>query len=56
MRFDLDVVYFDRENRVVKVIKSLEPFKIALPAKNAVSTLEIPSGIVVVEMLQQSKN
>jgi uncharacterized membrane protein (UPF0127 family) len=51
----LGIVYLDRENRIVKVIKSLKPFEIALPVRNAVSILEIPSGIFDIEMLQQSK-
>ncbi|MDR3195291.1 MAG: DUF192 domain-containing protein [Endomicrobium sp.] len=45
MRFDLDIIYLDKCNKVVKVIKQLKPFKIALPIKNAVSILEIPSNI-----------
>jgi uncharacterized membrane protein (UPF0127 family) len=52
MRFGLDIVYLSRENRIVKVIKSLRPFKIALPVKNAVSIFEILSGIVDIEILQ----
>ncbi|MDR3306214.1 MAG: DUF192 domain-containing protein [Endomicrobium sp.] len=46
MRFDLDIIYLDKYNKVVKVIKQLKPFKIALPLKNAVSILEIPSNII----------
>jgi uncharacterized membrane protein (UPF0127 family) len=45
MRFDLDVVYLDKDNRIVKVVKSLKPFKMVFPAKTAVSILEIPSNI-----------
>jgi uncharacterized membrane protein (UPF0127 family) len=44
MRFSLDIVYLDKENRIVKIIKSLKPFRIALPVRNAVSILEIPSN------------
>jgi len=45
MRFDLDIVYLDEENLVIKVIKSLKPFRIAFPVKDAVSILEIPSAL-----------
>ncbi|GHT33676.1 hypothetical protein AGMMS49592_2710 [Endomicrobiia bacterium] len=44
MRFNLDIVYLDKENKIVKIIKSLKPFRIALPVYNAVSILEIPSN------------
>jgi hypothetical protein len=37
---------------IVKVIKSLKPFKITLPMRNAISILEIPSYIVYIEMLR----
>lgn len=55
MRFDLDIVYLDDKKRVVKVIRSLKPFRIVLPVKNAVSILEIPSGVIDVEALQAFK-
>ena len=55
MRFNLDIVYLDEEKRIIKVIRSLKPFKIALPVKNAVSILEIPSGIIDAEALQAFK-
>ncbi|GHT72557.1 hypothetical protein AGMMS49950_11070 [Endomicrobiia bacterium] len=44
MRFNLDIVYLDKENKIVKIIKSLKPFRIALPVYNTVSILEIPSN------------
>jgi hypothetical protein len=40
-----------RENRVVSIIKSSEPFRMALPIKNAVSIFEITSGVVDTEIL-----
>jgi uncharacterized membrane protein (UPF0127 family) len=45
MQFNLDIVYLDKDNKIVKIIKQLKPFKIVLPVKNATSILEIPSKI-----------
>jgi uncharacterized membrane protein (UPF0127 family) len=46
MCFNLDVIFLDRDNRVIKIVKQLKPFRIVLPVKNAVSIVEIPSNIV----------
>jgi uncharacterized membrane protein (UPF0127 family) len=51
MCFDVGVVYLDKSNRVLKVIKSLKPFKIVFPVKNSVSILEIPLNITNAEEL-----
>lgn len=39
--FFMHFVYLDRENRALKVIKSLKPFKIALPVRNVQFQLSI---------------
>jgi uncharacterized membrane protein (UPF0127 family) len=46
MRFDLDIIYLDKENKVIQIIKQLKPFNIILPINNACSILEIPSNII----------
>lgn len=46
IRFDLDIIYLDKENKVIKIIKQLKPFRVAMCVKNAVSILEIPSSII----------
>lgn len=46
MRFDLDIIYLDKYNKVIKIIKQLKPFKIALPVKGTVSIMEIPSNMI----------
>jgi uncharacterized membrane protein (UPF0127 family) len=56
MFFDLDIVYLDKENNILKIIKSLKPFRIALPVQNSVSILEIPSNINCCEELSIGKN
>ncbi|MDR3256854.1 MAG: DUF192 domain-containing protein [Endomicrobium sp.] len=55
MRFDVDVVYLDKSNRVLKVIKSLQPFKVAFLVKNSASILEIPSNMTNAEELAIGK-
>ncbi|MDR2436616.1 MAG: DUF192 domain-containing protein [Endomicrobium sp.] len=46
MRFDLDIVYLDKENRVIKIIKQLKPFRVTMYAKNAVSIIEAHSNMI----------
>jgi uncharacterized membrane protein (UPF0127 family) len=46
MRFDLDIVYLDKENRVIKIIKQLKPFRVAMYVRNAVSILELHPNII----------
>ncbi|MDR1474623.1 MAG: DUF192 domain-containing protein [Endomicrobium sp.] len=46
MCFNLDVIFLDRDNRVIKIVKQLKPFRIVLPVKNAVSIIEIPSNTI----------
>ncbi|MCA6070995.1 MAG: DUF192 domain-containing protein [Endomicrobium sp.] len=56
MRFNLDIVYLDKENKIIKIIKSLKPFEVALSARNAVSILEIPSNMSSPSKLVIGKN
>jgi uncharacterized membrane protein (UPF0127 family) len=46
MRFDLNIIYLDKKDKVINVIKQVKPFRIILPIKNACSILEIPSNII----------
>jgi uncharacterized membrane protein (UPF0127 family) len=43
MRFALDVIYLDREDRVVKVVPNLVPYRFSA-AKKAHTVLEMTSG------------
>jgi uncharacterized membrane protein (UPF0127 family) len=45
MRFNLDIIFLDKENKVVKIIKNVRPFRIIFPIKDSFSILEIPSNI-----------
>ncbi len=45
MRFPIDVVYLDRDSRVVYIEKSMLPNKIGKTIKAAVKVLELNSGV-----------
>jgi len=44
MRFDLDVVYLDAEDRVVKVVRGLRPWRVSLGGAGARHAIEVPAG------------
>jgi uncharacterized protein len=44
MRFDIDVVYLDREGVVVKVEESLRPWRMSSGGRRARYTLELAAG------------
>ena len=46
MRFSLDVVFLDAQNRVVKTRSGLAPFRICWGGREAVSVLELPAGTI----------
>ena len=43
MRFALDVVFLDHEERIVRVVIGLRPWRVALGGPNAFTALEFPS-------------
>ncbi|HEU4759524.1 MAG TPA: DUF192 domain-containing protein [Dehalococcoidia bacterium] len=43
MRFAIDVVFLDRQLRVVKVVPAMRPFRVALAFGGAHSALELPA-------------
>ncbi len=44
MRFDMDAIFLDRNNVVVKVVPAMKPFRAALGGKGAHSVLEMAAG------------
>jgi hypothetical protein len=44
MRFPIDVVFLDRELRVVKVVPEMKPFRVAVAFGGARSALELNAG------------
>ncbi|NTW05793.1 MAG: DUF192 domain-containing protein [Peptococcaceae bacterium] len=47
MRFNLDLVFLDKKNLVVKTIAGLPPWRIVPPVFGAIKTLELPAGTIV---------
>ncbi|NOT64354.1 MAG: DUF192 domain-containing protein [Acidobacteria bacterium] len=47
MRFAIDVVYLDREMRIVKLIENLRPFRLTMPQRAARSVIELPAHTIV---------
>lgn len=45
MRFAIDVVYFDREERVVKLVSDLKPWRFSA-ARGARGAYELPAGTI----------
>jgi uncharacterized membrane protein (UPF0127 family) len=43
MRFPIDVVFLDRDWKVVRVVHALKPWRVA-GARRAVAALELPAG------------
>ncbi|MDR1417777.1 MAG: DUF192 domain-containing protein [Endomicrobium sp.] len=52
MRFNIDIVFLDKENKIIKVVKNVKPFRIVLPIKNSFSILEVPSNILNIENIK----
>jgi uncharacterized protein len=44
MRFAIDVAYLDREERVVKVVHGLRPWRASIGGRRAHSVLELAAG------------
>ncbi|HWI64000.1 MAG TPA: DUF192 domain-containing protein [Symbiobacteriaceae bacterium] len=44
MRFPIDVIFLDDDNRVVRVIPAMAPWKFSPSVSGAVSVLELPAG------------
>ncbi|MGM8212314.1 DUF192 domain-containing protein [Virgibacillus sp. W0430] len=53
MRFPIDVVFTDRSNRVVKVVRALKPWKVIFPVKDAYAVLELPTGTIAKEGIRK---
>ena len=43
MRFDIDVLFIDKNGKALKIKENIKPWRIVMPVKGAVSILEIPS-------------
>ncbi|MDR0822581.1 MAG: DUF192 domain-containing protein [Endomicrobium sp.] len=43
MLFDLDVIFLDKNDNILKIQHKIKPWHLVFPPKNTVSILEIPS-------------
>lgn len=46
MRFTIDALFLDREDRVVKVVERMRPWKMTWIAPKAKGVLELPEGTI----------
>jgi uncharacterized protein len=44
MKFSLDIVFLDKNNTVLKIIRNLKPWRMTFIIFKAVKTLELPAG------------
>ncbi len=44
MKFSIDAVFLDRDFKIVKLFKNLEPGNLVNPVRGAHQVLEVPSG------------
>ncbi|MDA8194635.1 MAG: DUF192 domain-containing protein [Thermaerobacter sp.] len=47
MRFPIDVVFVDREGRIVRIVKRVPPWRMGPVAWSAAWTVELPAGTLV---------
>lgn len=46
MRFPIDAVFLDKNNRVVYLLENLKPWRVSPVVKQAYSVLELPAGMI----------
>jgi uncharacterized membrane protein (UPF0127 family) len=44
MLFAIDVIYLDKQGKIVKLVPNLQPFRISFGGWSAHSTIELPAG------------
>jgi uncharacterized membrane protein (UPF0127 family) len=44
MRFDLDIIFLNKNDDILEIRKNIKPFRIILPPKKTKSVIEIMSG------------
>lgn len=47
MRFAIDVLFVDKDNRVVKVVSNIRPFRLSGIYFNAAFAIELPNGTIL---------
>jgi len=46
MHFSIDVLFLDKENRIIEIIKNFKPWRISKIYFKARSCLELPTGLI----------
>lgn len=54
MNFNIDVLFLDKNNRIVKIIKNMSPNEISPIVKGAKCVLELPAGVVEKNGVQEN--
>lgn len=54
MRFPIDVLFVDRDNRVIKAISNLKPFRLTAIHFNAALVIELPQATIQSTATQKS--
>lgn len=52
MRFPIDVVFINSNNKVVKIIENLKPWRMPMPVLSSKFVLEFPSGLLKLYLIQ----
>lgn len=52
MLFAIDVVFLDRQLRIVKLVENLRPFRLTWPAPRTASVIELPAHAIARHHLQ----
>lgn len=52
MLFAIDVVFLDRQLRIVKLVENLRPFRLTWPAPHTTSVIELPAHAISQHHLQ----
>lgn len=47
MRFAIDVLFVDRSNTIVKIVRDLRPYRATLGGRKAHSAIELPAGTLL---------
>ncbi len=56
MRFSIDVIFFDKERKVIKIISNLRPYRISPWIWKAYGVIELPTGKIFETKTQQGDN
>lgn len=52
MRYPIDVVFLDKKNTIVKIIRSVVPWRITLPRFKARKVLELQGGSLPISIIE----